>query len=148
MPHDPPVSAGTAGLDGSLALANRLAEALQLPIDLPGDQPATTPADSGVNLARDIVAEFKSHLGKCWAAPPVAAGASRLRVVIRVAFTRDGSLLGDPMLIQAVASPAGPSLVKHALQALRDCQPYDFMPAEKYDEWRVMDLAFSPAGIL
>jgi hypothetical protein len=32
------------------------------------------------------------------------------------------------------------------MRALRQCQPYGFLPAAKYDEWKVLDLAFSPSG--
>jgi hypothetical protein len=139
---------GSDSIDAQVALANRLAETLRLPVALPGGEVDTSPAESRAKLARDIVAEFKVHLSKCWSAPPAPAGSSRLRVLIRVAFKRDGAFLKEPMLIQAVASPAGPALVKSAMKALQDCQPYAFMPADKYDEWKVMDLAFSPQGIL
>jgi len=32
-------------------------------------------------------------------------------------------------------------------RALRQCQPYGFLPAAKYKEWKVLDLSFSPTGL-
>lgn len=151
-PVSPGVTAPPEGapdsVGGKVALANRLAETLQLPIVLPGGGIDTTAADSSAKVARSIIAEFKTHLSKCWTATPGPAGPSRLRILIRVAFKRDGQLLKEPMLIQAVASPAGPALVAGAMKALEQCQPYAFMPADKYDEWKVLDIAFSPQGVL
>jgi hypothetical protein len=34
-----------------------------------------------------------------------------------------------------------------AMRALRQCQPYRFLPAAKYKEWKVLDLSFSPTGL-
>jgi hypothetical protein len=31
-----------------------------------------------------------------------------------------------------------------AIRTLKDCQPYAFLPADKYREWKVLDLSFSP----
>ena len=42
------------------------------------------------------------------------------------------------------ASRDGPMLLKTAIRTLKDCQPYAFLPAEKYREWKVLDLSFSP----
>jgi hypothetical protein len=36
------------------------------------------------------------------------------------------------------------ALVKSAMSALQACQPYKMLPADKYGEWKVMDLPFSP----
>lgn len=132
-----------------VALAARLADTLQLPVDLPGiGDGDTRAAETQVKIGRTMIADFKAHLNKCWSAPAGSAAEPKLKVLIRVVFKRNGQFFREPMLIQAIASPAGPALVKSAMQALQQCQPYDFMPADKYDEWKVLDLAFSPQGIL
>jgi hypothetical protein len=33
------------------------------------------------------------------------------------------------------------------MRALQQCQPYTALPAEKYEEWRLLDLSFSPDGM-
>jgi hypothetical protein len=34
-----------------------------------------------------------------------------------------------------------------AKRALRNCTPYGGLPVAKYDEWRLLDLRFTPSGI-
>jgi hypothetical protein len=34
-------------------------------------------------------------------------------------------------------------LLQTATRALKECQPYGFLPADKYREWRLLDLSFS-----
>jgi hypothetical protein len=120
-----------------------------LPVVLPGGGVGdTSPSELRAKLEQSMIAEFKSHLNKCWSPPTGVAATAKLQVIIRVALKRDGHFLKEPMLIQAVASTAGPALVKSAMKALQQCQPYNFMPSERYDEWKVLDLAFSPQGIL
>jgi hypothetical protein len=38
-------------------------------------------------------------------------------------------------------------LLESAMQALQRCQPYDYLPAAKYEKWKVLDLIFSPQGL-
>ena len=59
----------------------------------------------------------------------------------------NGALTGSPTLIEASASAHGPALVATAISALRQCQPYGFLPAGKYEEWKLLDLSFSPRGM-
>jgi hypothetical protein len=33
------------------------------------------------------------------------------------------------------------------MRALRRCQPFGFLPAAKYKEWKRLDLSFSPTGL-
>jgi hypothetical protein len=105
------------------------------------------PSESKPDIPRDTIAELKAHIMKCWA-PPVGIGAARgLKVVIRVALSPSGAIAGEPVLIQATASPAGPAVVKSAMQAIKQCQPFSFLPAKAYKEWKVLDLSFTPEGI-
>ncbi|WP_052026820.1 hypothetical protein [Rhodovulum sp. PH10] len=105
-----------------------------------------TPASSA-KLTEAEIAAFRRHLQGCWNAPAGLAGASRLMVVLRVGFSRTGALAGEPTLIAASASPKGAALIDTAKRALRGCQPVGVLPAEKYKEWKLLDLAFSPAGL-
>ena len=104
------------------------------------DAEATTTA----NLSGDEKAVFKAHLKTCWKLPEGMTPAQTTRVVLRVFLRADGRLSADPLLIEASASRDGPLLLKAAIRTLKDCQPYAFLPAEKYREWKVLDLSFSP----
>jgi len=99
------------------------------------------------NLTADEIAAFATHVQGCWSAPATLAGAPKLNVVIRVSLRPDGSLAAEPALLSAPASAQGPALVQSAMRALMKCRPYGGLPRAKYDEWRLLDLHFSPSGI-
>jgi len=35
-------------------------------------------------------------------------------------------------------------LMQGAIKALQACQPYAMLPADRYGEWKVLDLSFTP----
>lgn len=107
----------------------------------------TIPSES--KLADQVIATFKAHMKECWAPPfsLATADAQKLVVVLRVSLQQDGALAGEPTLLAASASPKGAALLQTAMQALQKCQPYSFLPAAKYKEWKKLDLSFSPAGL-
>jgi hypothetical protein len=34
--------------------------------------------------------------------------------------------------------------MRGAIDALEKCQPYAMLPADRYDQWRMLDLSFAP----
>jgi hypothetical protein len=105
-----------------------------------GDAKASTAAD----LSSGVIAEFRRHLRKCSKLPASIAPSDGVIIKLRAVMTADGRLATDPILIEASASAKGPILMQSAKSALAACQPYTMLPADKYDEWRVMDLIFTP----
>jgi hypothetical protein len=67
-------------------------------------------------------------------------------VLLRIALNPDGTLGAKPELIRAPASLAGPPLVDSAKLALQKCQPYRGLPADKYRDWKILDLSFTADG--
>jgi len=111
--------------------------------DKPGDGIDAT-ASSAANIASTAVTEFRRHLKTC-SKLPVSIGASdNVIIKLRVLMTPDGRLARDPILIEASASTKGPLLMQSAITALQACQPYAMLPADRYGEWKVLDLSFSP----
>ena len=95
-------------------------------------------------LSDDERATFRARLRKCWKLPGAASLNQATRVVLRIYLRRDATLAGDPVLIEASASRDGPAVMQAAMRALKDCQPFAFLPADKYGEWKVLDLSFTP----
>jgi hypothetical protein len=124
--------------------AAQLAQLIGLPV---ASVNGGSPSEDQAKLSAADIAAFAAHVRACWSAPPSLANAPTLNVVLRVSLRRDGSLVSDPVLIAAPASTQGPPLVQSAMRALVKCQPYGALPAAKYDEWRVLDLHFSPGGL-
>jgi hypothetical protein len=61
-----------------------------------------------------------------------------------VLMTQEGKLAAEPVLIEASASAKGPLLMQSAISALQACQPYAMLPVDRYGEWKVLDLSFTP----
>ena len=104
------------------------------------DAPATEAAD----IAGSLVAEFRRHLKNCSKLPASLTSADDVRVKLRVLMTPQGRLAAEPILIEASASTKGPLLMQSAIRALTACQPYAMLPADRYGEWKVLDLSFTP----
>lgn len=104
------------------------------------DAPATQNAD----VASSVVAAFRRHLRTCSKLAAGLKGSDDVKVKLRVFMGQDGRLAAEPVLIEASASMKGPLLMQSAIKALEACQPYAMLPADRYGEWKVLDLSFTP----
>jgi hypothetical protein len=102
------------------------------------------PAIENADVASSVITAFRRHLRTCSKLPATLTGTDDVRVKLRVLMTQDGRLAGDPILIEASASMKGPLLMQGAIRALQACQPYAMLPADRYGEWKVLDLSFTP----
>ena len=91
-----------------------------------------------------MVAEFRRHLRTCSKLPAALKGSDDVKVRLRVLMTPQGKLAAEPILIEASASAKGPLLMQGAISALQACQPYAMLPVDRYGEWKVLDLSFTP----
>ncbi len=90
------------------------------------------------------IATFKMHLRACAKLPGGVSPADHVKIVLRAFFAPNGRLMTEPALIEASASAKGPLLMRAAIAALESCQPFTMLPAARYDEWKVLDLSFTP----
>ncbi|UGV26268.1 hypothetical protein E0H22_11530 [Rhodopseudomonas boonkerdii] len=102
------------------------------------------PASEQADVAKTDIAAFHRHLKTCLKLPADVARSDDAMVKLRAMLSPDGRLVAEPTVIE-VRRPAKAALLlqaaKHALEA---CQPYSMLPADKYNEWRVLDLPFTP----
>ena len=125
---------------------------LGLPPELPTELSKDAPKDDGgdakdsiaAKLPAEIIAELRRHLRSCAKLPAGVAPTDTVNIKLRTVLATDGTLAREPILIEAPPSAKGVALVKSAMSALQACQPYKMLPADKYGEWKVMDLPFSP----
>ena len=108
------------------------------------DDNFNAPATQSADIASNLVAEFRRHLRTCSRLPASLTGTDDVKVKLRVLMTPEGRLAAEPILIEASASMKGPLLMQSAVQALSACQPYAMLPMDRYGEWRVLDLSFTP----
>jgi hypothetical protein len=124
---------------------------LGLPPDLPTALPQDksggdfdAPASKKADIASSLITAFRRHLKTCSTLPGSIAPSDQLRITLRVLMTPEGKLAAEPILIEASASAKGPLLMQSAIAALQACQPYAMLPADRYGEWKVLDLSFTP----
>ncbi|RAI44058.1 hypothetical protein [Rhodoplanes roseus] len=104
--------------------------------------------DRKAKLTEGEIAAFRAHLRTCWQPSAALADApAKLNVVLRVALKPNGALAAEPTLLAASASAKGAVLMQTAMAALTRCQAIGVLPAAKYKEWKLLDLAFSPSGL-
>lgn len=101
-------------------------------------------ATAKANIRAEDAAALRARLKECSVLPKSVASSDNVRIVLRVALTPDGRLAQEPLLIEASASAKGPLLMRGAMDALEKCQPYTMLPADRYNEWRMLDLSFTP----
>jgi hypothetical protein len=109
------------------------------------------PAFDTAKVQTDDIAAFRRHLKTCSSLPASVAPTDKLRLVLRVLLSRDGRLAAEPVLIEAPglsAGAKGPALMQKAMDGLQACQPYTMLPADKYNEWKVLDLPFTPQDFI
>jgi hypothetical protein len=116
---------------------------LGLPPDTPGDG-FDAAASAKADIASSLVTEFRRHLKTCSKLPETVAASDKIKIKLRVLMTPKGKLAAEPVLIEASASTKGPALMRSAISALEACQPYAMLPADRYGEWKVLDLSFTP----
>ena len=109
-----------------------------------GDDNFDAPATESADISSAVITAFRRHLRTCSKLPASLSGADDVRVKLRVLMTPDGRLAAEPILIEASASMKGPLLMQGAVRALQACQPYAMLPADRYGEWKVLDLSFTP----
>jgi len=145
LPSTPPAatSPSTFFVPAQPDLSVKYQVMLGLPQNRPGegfDAMASRTAD----IAADLITEFRNHLKTCATLPKSIAPSDKVAIKLRVLMTPDGRLAAEPILIEASASAKGPILMQSAIQALQACQPYAMLPADRYGEWKKLDLSFTP----
>jgi len=113
-------------------------------LGLPADPTFDAPSEIAADISADAIAALRKRLKSCAPLPAPISPSDNVKIVLRVALQPDGRLAQEPILIEASASAKGPALMKGAIAALTACQPYGMLPADKYKEWKVLDIDFTP----
>ncbi len=151
QPQPPPTSPRPAYVAPEPDLSIKYHVMLGLPQGLPPSLPQARSGDAfddqaskAADVASSLVTEFRRHLKTCSKLPPSIAPSDKIKIVLRAFMTPEGKLAAEPVLIEASASAKGPGLMQSAMKALEACQPYAMLPADRYGEWKVLDLSFTP----
>lgn len=113
-------------------------------LGLPADPTFDAPSEIAADISADAITALRKRLKSCAPLPAPVGPSDNVKIVLRVALQPDGRLAQEPILIEASASAKGPALMKGAIAALTACQPYSMLPTDKYKEWKVLDIDFTP----
>jgi colicin import membrane protein len=99
-------------------------------------------------MSQSEIDALRARISSCWSPPPGVDANSKVYVVLRVLFKPDGTLVQEPVLVEATASTLGPALADSAKRALLLCQPFTMLRPEHYDQWKDLELKFDPHELL
>jgi outer membrane biosynthesis protein TonB len=111
--------------------------------DKPGDGVDAT-ASRKADIASSLIGQFRERLKSCSKLPASLSPSDNVRIKLRVQMRPDGTLAAEPILIEGTASMKGLDMKQSAVNALVACQPYVMLPPDRYGEWKVLDLSFTP----
>lgn len=91
---------------------------------------------------------LRQKMYECWRQPIDATNPHELVVEVRVLMRRDGTVsdayLAAPGDVRRSSNPFMDRAAREAVNAVKKCSPYDFLPLEKYASWQDMVLRFIP----
>ncbi len=111
-------------------------------------QAAQAAAGEATALTLSEMDALQQKMYECWRIPADAANPDELIVEVRVLLRRDGSVsdahLAFPGKVRRSPNPFMGRAAREAVNAVKKCSPYDFLPIEKYASWQDMELRFIP----
>jgi hypothetical protein len=108
---------------------------------------AAPPIDAA-RAAYDFTTPFRERVSACSARPEGIDARDNVSIKLRVSLNRDGTLASPPQLLEPAASWKQQALMQSITDALQRCQPYTMLPAEKYKQWKTLDLMIFPLNLL
>jgi outer membrane biosynthesis protein TonB len=95
-------------------------------------------------LMQSWMGALRARVESFWDIPAGSLDVADLTVQVRVRFNRDGSLKGEPVVLNDSPNPAFRVAAEASLRALRRGAPYSFLPASQYETWNDVELDFRP----
>jgi hypothetical protein len=94
---------------------------------------------------------MQRHMSRCWRMPTGAADPGRLIVTVEFNLKEDGTLDGEPRIVEPLNADGDAELqdaIEAVLSAVALCAPYPFpndpVLGAQYQTWREVELTFRP----
>jgi outer membrane biosynthesis protein TonB len=119
---------------------------------VPAEEPQTLGSIDGraeAAMTQSELAALQARLYQCWSPPVAVREAGALVVTVRILLLPDGSLAGEPQIIDAGFHPLSQIASESAVRAVVQCAPFgDILRPEKYAVWQQIDFVFDPRQML
>jgi hypothetical protein len=144
QPADPPAPAAAETPDASDAAA-KMAQLAQLALvgGRLGGGFAAPPIDSPL-VGYDYTLAFRERVSACAPLPPGIDRNDKVSVNLRIFLNRDGTVARTPQLLETNLSAKQQALFENFVNGLEKCQPYTMLPADKYKQWKTLDVMVYP----
>jgi colicin import membrane protein len=83
----------------------------------------------------------------CWMPLIGVLEAKNLVVIVHFALNRDGTLSGEPSVVNQGSTTLFQLAAESAVRTVRRCQPFRLADS-KYEAWRVVQVKFAPNGMV
>jgi colicin import membrane protein len=98
-------------------------------------------------LSQSELDALRAQIQACWNPPVSMADAKDLVVEVRLMLNQNGTLSGEPLVVNRSGHPLFAVAAESATRAIRRCQPFR-LPVAKYEVWRDVIVAFDPRDML
>ncbi len=102
----------------------------------------TTSAIDAQMTATELDA-LRARLAQCWSPPIGWTDPKEVRVVLLLSLKQDGSVDGEPQVLERPDGRYQQTAPESALRAVRRCAPYT-LPPDKYESWKQVRITFDP----
>lgn len=102
-----------------------------------------SPTGNAQSLSQNEIDALRAQIQACWNPPVGLAEAKDLTVLVRLMLNPDGTLSGEPVLLNRVSNPLFQVAAESAVRAIQRCQPYK-LPIAKYAVWKDVEIVFDP----
>lgn len=102
-----------------------------------------TSTGRAASLSQSEIDALRAQIQQCWNPPAGAAEAKNLIVKVRLMLNQDGSLSGEPQVVNSGGDGFFQVAAESATRAVRRCQPYK-LPIAKYEVWKDVEVTFDP----
>ena len=108
-----------------------------------------TKTTGGEKLSQTEMDALRGIVEKNWTVMPGQVSSNDIKIVVRFELDQNGEVVGDP----EVTSSGGDGSSLRALEggarrAVMKSAPFDQLPKDKYDTWKVVELSFYPSEMM
>ncbi|WP_157970161.1 cell envelope integrity protein TolA [Pelagibacterium sediminicola] len=112
-----------------------------------GEQALGRPTGQASRLTQSEQDALAAAMRRCWNPPMAAMSTDGLTVRLLVSLGPNGAVTGQPQILSAITDDLVRSTALAAQRAVQQCGPYTMLPADKYEEWRQVDVTFDPRDL-
>jgi colicin import membrane protein len=102
------------------------------------------PTGSAPKLSQSELDAMRAKLMQLWNPPAGAANPEQMIVRIRIQLSRDGRLVGPPMVLTSGRGSVFETARDNAIRALFMGQPFSMLSPATYDLWKEIEITFDP----